>query len=614
MHRRSILRSIPCDLEKLPIGALEAFILSQVHERSAAEEVAEATGLELSDLARVVRRLAELGALSVDEAKAPLDGPISVRATSRPPGGRSLVPAAVVPVAREHSDVRSLGIGPREGFVLSQIDGATSTADLGEITSLSARELSTALRALEAAGVVDLGHARRRSSKTLRAAVPAGPGKEDLGPVRRRSSKAMRAGAPAAPHKEDRGPPTRRSSKAIRAVAVTTPTAPPDSGACDLTEAERTRITETSARLEAVDLYTTLGIGRNADVKAIRRAYHALAAQFHPDRFFGRRLGAFRRPLERVFMRLTFAYETLSNKDKRATYDATLPAQTEKRASRRPPQSKRPSRKSQRAMRRPSSARHSATAAPRDTGAALALASEPAPERASGPVPARVSGPAPARASGRVPARVSGLAPAPSLVPPSAPAPSRPDPFRRMYATKQRRTIQEHVDVFVRAAREALDRDDVVSAANHYRLAVQCSDDPALRAALDEVDGRARKRVCESSLAGAREAEQAGRWGEAAAKYARAHGARAEAWIAERAANALRLEGRDLRRAAQLAEQAVLAEPHNVGYRVTLGEVYLDAGLFVRAAGEAGRALAIAPDDVRVTAFSKRVAKVKLPT
>src|ERR1019366_1512080 len=109
---------------------------------------------------------------------------------------------------------------------------------------------------------------------------------------------------------------------------------------------------------------------------------------------------------------------------------------------------------------------------------------------------------------------------------------------------------QDHVDVFVRAAKEALDRDDVVTAAQNYRLAVQCSDDPALRAALDATDATARARVREKSLAGARVAEQAARWGEAGAKYARAYGAHSEAWIAERAANALRLEGADPHRAA----------------------------------------------------------------
>jgi tetratricopeptide (TPR) repeat protein len=164
------------------------------------------------------------------------------------------------------------------------------------------------------------------------------------------------------------------------------------------------------------------------------------------------------------------------------------------------------------------------------------------------------------------------------------------------------------VDVFVRAAKEALERGDPVTAANNYRLAVQCSDDPAIRAALEETDAKARKHVHATSVAAARAAEQGGRWSEAAAKYAKAHGAQPEAWVAERAANAMRLEGVDLKRAAKLAEEAVWADPKNAGYHVTLGEVYLDAGLMARAAAESGRAMALAPGDPRVSLFAKLVA------
>jgi tetratricopeptide (TPR) repeat protein len=180
-----------------------------------------------------------------------------------------------------------------------------------------------------------------------------------------------------------------------------------------------------------------------------------------------------------------------------------------------------------------------------------------------------------------------------------------------MHAAKKRDAVKEHVEVFVRAAKEALARDDVVAAANNYRLAVQVSDDPVLRAALAETDVKAKARVRDVSLAGAKAAEAGGRWPEAAAKYVKAHGAHPEAWIAERAANAMRLEGADLRRAAQLAEQAVLAEPSNAAYRVTLGEIYLDAGLMARATGESGRATALAPRDARVVALAKAVAKAK---
>ena len=69
------------------------------------------------------------------------------------------------------------------------------------------------------------------------------------------------------------------------------------------------------------------------------------------------------------------------------------------------------------------------------------------------------------------------------------------------------------------------------------------------------------------------------------------------------------MQGGDLRRAVQLAEQAVLAEPQNAGYHVTLGEVCLAAKLFARAAGEATRALAITPNDERGKALAAAAKK-----
>jgi curved DNA-binding protein CbpA/predicted transcriptional regulator len=530
MHRKSILRTISCDLKKLPIGAREAFVLSQVHGRSSAEDVAEAAGLELEELLDVARRLVELGALAVEgdrpKTKRPSVTMRKARATVAPPprkNQRSLVPPAVVPVARKHPELRSLGLDSRAGFVLSQIDGATSTGDLGEITGLSAHDLSDALRSLEKAGVVELGGDKRRASKA-----------------------AMKAASTPAPRR------------------VSTPA--PDPAACELPEADRAHIKETSARLDALDHYAALGVERDADAKALRRAFHKLAAQYHPDRFFGKRLGSFRGTVDRIFMRLTLAYDTLSKKDTRDAYDATLPplAPPPKRAAtHKPPAPKTPTRKSMRAVR--------AASAPE------------APPPVSQPLPR------------------SGV----------SSSESRPDPLLRAYAEKKRRSVQDHVEVFVRAAKEAIDRDDLVAAANSYRLAVQCSDDPALRAALDAVDTKARARVRDKSLGAARAAEQGARWGEAAAQYTRAYGVHPEAWVAERAANALRLEGTDLRKAAQLAEQAVLAEPQNVAYRVTLGEVYFDAGLAARAAGESARAIALAPNDLRANVLAKRVAKGK---
>ena len=53
----------------------------------------------------------------------------------------------------------------------------------------------------------------------------------------------------------------------------------------------------------------------------------------------------------------------------------------------------------------------------------------------------------------------------------------------------------------------------------------------------------------------------------------------------------------------------MLAEPGNAAFRVTLGEIYFDAGLQARAQGESSRALALAPNDPRAQALAKTVAK-----
>jgi curved DNA-binding protein CbpA/predicted transcriptional regulator len=561
MHGKSVLRAIRCDTKELPIGGLEAFVLSHVDGHTSVEDVAAATGLEVSEMLRIARHLAELGALAADDERGKTKRPSAHQRAARPTtpphkgAAASLVPPALVPAVRRHPELRSLGLGPREGFVLSQVDGVTSMADLGEITGLSARDLSDALHALEAAGVVELGQSKRRASRSMHAS-----------------------------------PPVQRPAEVRPASKPPAPT--PDSEPCDLPEEERAHITETGQRIEGLDHYAVLGLARDVDAKTIRRAYHALAARYHPDRFYGKKLGRYGKPLERIFVRLTAAYDTLSRKGKRADYDATLPPQPSRpgghtqKPSVKPqpthkPPAKTPTRKSLRAMRVPSA---------------------PPPRRPPSVVPAP-------------PVPITPAAPAAPVVPPSAPSSSSgssPDHhLQRLYAEKQRRAVQERIDVFVRAAKEALERDDVVAASHHYGLAVQCSNDPALRAAFEATDAKARVRIRDKSLAGARAAEQAGRWEEAGGKYAKAYGAHAEAWIAERAGNAMRLAKGDLRRAAQLAEQAVLAEPNTAAYRVTLGEIYLDAGLATRAAGEAARALALAPNDPRAKALAKLVGKKK---
>lgn len=64
-----------------------------------------------------------------------------------------------------------------------------------------------------------------------------------------------------------------------------------------------------------MDLYLVLGLGRDASLGDIKRAYRRLARRYHPDINPGDRLAA------AEFRRIAEAYETLSDPDRRLTYD-----------------------------------------------------------------------------------------------------------------------------------------------------------------------------------------------------------------------------------------------------------------------------------------------------
>ena len=59
------------------------------------------------------------------------------------------------------------------------------------------------------------------------------------------------------------------------------------------------------------DYYEVLGVGRDASVDEIKKAYRKLALKYHPDRNPGNR------EAEEQFKEATEAYEVLREKDKR---------------------------------------------------------------------------------------------------------------------------------------------------------------------------------------------------------------------------------------------------------------------------------------------------------
>lgn len=80
----------------------------------------------------------------------------------------------------------------------------------------------------------------------------------------------------------------------------------------------------------AIDLYSLLGVTRDADDATIRAAYRALAKQCHPDLTKGRKAQATER-----FYQITAAYEALRNAGSRAQYDMKRARQQESDRARR---------------------------------------------------------------------------------------------------------------------------------------------------------------------------------------------------------------------------------------------------------------------------------------
>ena len=67
--------------------------------------------------------------------------------------------------------------------------------------------------------------------------------------------------------------------------------------------------------MNSQDYYQVLGVARDADSKAIKRAYRKLARQYHPD------MNANDKIAEERFKQVNEAYEVLSDSDKRKKYD-----------------------------------------------------------------------------------------------------------------------------------------------------------------------------------------------------------------------------------------------------------------------------------------------------
>jgi curved DNA-binding protein CbpA len=105
----------------------------------------------------------------------------------------------------------------------------------------------------------------------------------------------------------------------------------------DLPADRKKEILDLERGLGRLDHFEILGLMPGATAEEIRRAYYAASKRYHPDRYYGKNLGSFRARIDRVFRRLTEAYETLNDGDKRAAYLRAHPHLEVARAAPPPP-------------------------------------------------------------------------------------------------------------------------------------------------------------------------------------------------------------------------------------------------------------------------------------
>jgi len=79
-------------------------------------------------------------------------------------------------------------------------------------------------------------------------------------------------------------------------------------------------IASTHEKLERMDLFTLLDCDLNANRAVLQRAYFNRSRVFHPDRYFNRRLGPYKKMLERIFAWVSASYNFLKDDRRRAAY------------------------------------------------------------------------------------------------------------------------------------------------------------------------------------------------------------------------------------------------------------------------------------------------------
>jgi curved DNA-binding protein CbpA len=463
-----------------------------------------------------------------------------------------------------------------DGFLLTRIDGRLASKDLARETGLHEFQVEKTIAKLEKLGVIE--HVEPGAPTAAPPPLPP--------PLRERAKLPEFTSIGAAPRYD-----ARELDEEI-----------------DLPQEQKRRILDLYYRLDDMDHYTLLGVGKEANKKTVKRSYFELASLMHPDRYFKKNLGSFKLKMEVLFGRITEAHDTLVDPARRADYDTYLAevgttmgmeALLERAMdeARRTADAALAAEATSSASIEPAIVEPEPTVAPRSTVAAnerrAALA-----RRLIGTRPPASSAPAPS-ASPEHPLRYVSTDDA-------------IDALRRRYEERIESATSSQIGKYVTAAEEALAKNDVVAAASSLQIAIRFApDDTELANRYDELRRQADTILCENYAKQAANEERGQHWPEAARSWQKvAKIRRDDAKAHDRAAYCIFMnpEG-DLHQAAEHGRLAVAADASVVGYHTTLADIYLRAEKMASARRAAEAGLAIDPKNAALLAIVKKSTK-----
>ena len=471
-----------------------------------------------------------------------------------------------IPRLVEGADARAHDIDAKAGFIHSCVDGVLNVDDIADITVLQSEEVFQVIEHLISLGLVEWMEPKASS------APPETDVQEDV----------------------------------------------------ELPEDIKERILGAFYRADKLNHYERLGVAVDADLKEIRKAYFALSKTFHPDAYYGKRLGSFQSKMEVVFRKVTDSYDAIGRPKKREGYDRYLQQQITIDAAE--TQMDRVEQRAQ-AMSR-------------------ALSKAPVAERHSAPAPASADWMS-AEIPGSTPIGES-TAPETSVVPgspehermqrkrellerrlmgrakrqPKQPARSIPAPTARVGKKAALRDLtrslkhtaaltggvdraQNHLE----NARIAEAEGNLAGAATSLRMAIALdSNSPELQDQYRRVNSNLRVQLLDIHRQQAKYEEENNLWAAASISWAKvAEAAPNDPEAPRRAAKALLGAGGDLRKARDFAQQSLELKPDSLETRLLLARIYIDAGMDQSAAKELEEAAKLDPGHEMVKNLRKQL-------